>query len=69
VNFKVVFKTVQLCISWGIEKNFNNIKLQPGDNRFLFLFAMLLCGGIEVLMHLMSETPALTESGRYRPEL
>jgi hypothetical protein len=27
VNFKIVFKTIQLCISWWI-KHFDNIKMQ-----------------------------------------
>jgi hypothetical protein len=31
VNFKIVFKTIQLCISWWI-KNFANMKMLHGTN-------------------------------------
>jgi hypothetical protein len=30
VDFKIVLKTIHLCISWWIKKNFDNIKMQHG---------------------------------------
>jgi len=45
------------------------IHVATGDNRILFIFVMLLCGGITMLMHLVSGTTAPTESLRYWPEL
>jgi hypothetical protein len=27
VNFKIVFKTIQLCVSWWIKKNLDSVKM------------------------------------------